>query len=205
MAINVFDSFLKEFEQPITTFVSTSVSNLASYIDGPLARRRDALCHPLWLCRDARRDFRADPGFRLAGDADRGRRPARDQLQRVPAICHGAVFRLPCRRKSAMPLAGSGLNTNSGSSVRSTAVQRDRRRQQDLRPGGLDQYRAGADRRHSPGLCRRRLVSAIRHPALCQNRSRRRHRARPDLHCAGIYSRRRARLPKPGCGRSRIS
>jgi type IV secretion system protein VirB6 len=36
MAINVFDSFLREFEQPITTFVSTSVSNLASYIDGPL-------------------------------------------------------------------------------------------------------------------------------------------------------------------------
>ena len=36
MAINVFDSFLKEFEQPITAFVSTSVSNLASYIDGPL-------------------------------------------------------------------------------------------------------------------------------------------------------------------------
>ena len=25
MAINVFDSFLKEFEQPITAFVSTSV------------------------------------------------------------------------------------------------------------------------------------------------------------------------------------
>ena len=36
MAINVFDSFLKEFEQPITAFVSTSVSNFASYIDGPL-------------------------------------------------------------------------------------------------------------------------------------------------------------------------
>jgi len=36
MAINVFDSFLKEFEQPITAFVSTSVSNLAPYIDGPL-------------------------------------------------------------------------------------------------------------------------------------------------------------------------
>ena len=36
MAVNVFDSFLKEFEQPITAFVSTSVSNLASYIDGPL-------------------------------------------------------------------------------------------------------------------------------------------------------------------------
>ncbi|WP_050631528.1 type IV secretion system protein [Bradyrhizobium viridifuturi] len=27
---------MREFEQPITTFVSTSVSNLASYIDGPL-------------------------------------------------------------------------------------------------------------------------------------------------------------------------
>ena len=26
MAINVFDSFLKEFEQPITAFVSTSVT-----------------------------------------------------------------------------------------------------------------------------------------------------------------------------------
>ena len=36
MAVNVFDSFLKEFEQPITAFVSTSVSNLATYIDGPL-------------------------------------------------------------------------------------------------------------------------------------------------------------------------
>ena len=36
MAVNVFDSFLREFEQPITTFVSTSVSNLASYVDGPL-------------------------------------------------------------------------------------------------------------------------------------------------------------------------
>src|SRR5258707_7644459 len=36
MAVIVFDSFLREFEQPITTFVSTSVSNLASYVDGPL-------------------------------------------------------------------------------------------------------------------------------------------------------------------------
>ncbi|RYE53743.1 MAG: type IV secretion protein, partial [Hyphomicrobiales bacterium] len=36
MAINVFDQFLKEFEQPITTFVSTSVSNLTSFVDGPL-------------------------------------------------------------------------------------------------------------------------------------------------------------------------
>ena len=29
MAINVFDSFLKEFEQPITAFVSTSVSKFS--------------------------------------------------------------------------------------------------------------------------------------------------------------------------------
>ena len=36
MAINVFDQFLKEFEQPITTFVSTSVSSLTSFVDGPL-------------------------------------------------------------------------------------------------------------------------------------------------------------------------
>lgn len=36
MAINIFDQFLKEFEQPITTFVSTSVSSLTSFVDGPL-------------------------------------------------------------------------------------------------------------------------------------------------------------------------
>ena len=36
MAVNVFDSFLHEFEQPITNFVSTSAGNLAAYINGPL-------------------------------------------------------------------------------------------------------------------------------------------------------------------------
>ena len=36
MTVNVFDSFLHEFEQPITNFVSTSASNLASYVNGPL-------------------------------------------------------------------------------------------------------------------------------------------------------------------------
>jgi type IV secretion system protein VirB6 len=36
MILNVFDSFLREFEQPITGFVSSSAANLASYIDGPL-------------------------------------------------------------------------------------------------------------------------------------------------------------------------
>ena len=30
MAVQIFDEFLKEFEQPITQFVSTSVQNLAS-------------------------------------------------------------------------------------------------------------------------------------------------------------------------------
>jgi type IV secretion system protein VirB6 len=36
MAIRVFDDFLTEFERPISEFVSTSVSNLAAYVDGPL-------------------------------------------------------------------------------------------------------------------------------------------------------------------------
>jgi type IV secretion system protein VirB6 len=36
MAISVFDDFLKQFEQPVTEFVSTSVANLASYVEGPL-------------------------------------------------------------------------------------------------------------------------------------------------------------------------
>ena len=37
MAIQIFDEFLKEFEQPITAFVSNSVQNLAAAIDTPLA------------------------------------------------------------------------------------------------------------------------------------------------------------------------
>jgi type IV secretion system protein VirB6 len=36
MAVAVFDEFLKEFELPITEFVSNSVQSLASYIDAPL-------------------------------------------------------------------------------------------------------------------------------------------------------------------------
>lgn len=36
MAIKVFDDILKEFERPITEFVSSSVSNLAAYVDAPL-------------------------------------------------------------------------------------------------------------------------------------------------------------------------
>src|SRR3954470_13107611 len=36
MAIQIFDEFLKEFEQPITAFVSNSVQNLAAAIDTPL-------------------------------------------------------------------------------------------------------------------------------------------------------------------------
>ena len=36
MAVAVFDEFLKEFEQPITQFVSNSVENLTSWVDGPL-------------------------------------------------------------------------------------------------------------------------------------------------------------------------
>lgn len=36
MAIQIFDEFLREFEQPLTQFVSNSVQNLASAIDTPL-------------------------------------------------------------------------------------------------------------------------------------------------------------------------
>lgn len=36
MAIQVFDEFLKEFEQPITQFVSNAVQNVSSYVHAPL-------------------------------------------------------------------------------------------------------------------------------------------------------------------------
>lgn len=36
MSINVFSEFLTEFEEPLTSFVSSSVTNLASYVDTPL-------------------------------------------------------------------------------------------------------------------------------------------------------------------------
>jgi type IV secretion system protein VirB6 len=36
MAIQVFDEFLKEFEQSITQFVSDAVQNVSSYVDAPL-------------------------------------------------------------------------------------------------------------------------------------------------------------------------
>lgn len=36
MAIQVFDEFLREFEQPLTRFVSESVTNLTSAVSGPL-------------------------------------------------------------------------------------------------------------------------------------------------------------------------
>ena len=36
MAVTVFNDFLKEFEQPITQFVTSSVQNLASYVQTPL-------------------------------------------------------------------------------------------------------------------------------------------------------------------------
>lgn len=36
MAITIFDEFLKEFEQPLTQFTSSAVSNLTSAVNGPL-------------------------------------------------------------------------------------------------------------------------------------------------------------------------
>jgi type IV secretion system protein VirB6 len=101
MAINVFDSFLKEFEQPITTFVSTSVSNLASYIDGPLrvavmlyvvlygfAVMRGAISEP--IMEFAWRAMRIVVVVLLATNSLRSSNTSR------------VYFSTPCRRRSAM-------------------------------------------------------------------------------------------------------
>src|SRR5450756_1785030 len=109
MAINVFDSFLKEFEQPITTFISTSVSNLASYIDGPLrvavilygfAVMRGAISEP--IMEFAWRAMRIVNVVLLATNSSTFQ-------QYVTGLFFDS---LP--KEIGNALAGSGLNTNSG-------------------------------------------------------------------------------------------
>ncbi|MCP3468125.1 type IV secretion system protein [Bradyrhizobium sp. CCGUVB23] len=113
MAINVFDSFLREFEQPITTFVSTSVSNLASYIDGPLrvgvtlyvvlyglAVMRGSISEP--IMEFAWRAMRIVLVVLLATNSSAFQ-------QYVTALFFDS---LP--KEIGNALAGSGLNTNSG-------------------------------------------------------------------------------------------
>ena len=102
MAINVFDSFLKEFEQPITTFVSTSVSNLASYIDGPL--RVAVMLYVILYGFAVMRGAISEPIMEFAWRAMRivivvfCSRPIPARSNSTSRVCSST----PCRRKSAM-------------------------------------------------------------------------------------------------------
>jgi type IV secretion system protein VirB6 len=113
MAINVFDSFLKEFEQPITAFVSTSVSNLASYIDGPL--RVAVMLYVILYGFAVMRGAISEPIMEFAWRAMR-------IVVVVLLATNSSAFQqyvtglffdsLP--KEIGNALAGSGLNTNSG-------------------------------------------------------------------------------------------
>jgi type IV secretion system protein VirB6 len=113
MAINVFDSFLKEFEQPITAFVSTSVSNLASYIDGPL--RVAVTLYVILYGFAVMRGAISEPFMEFAWRAMR-------IVVVVLLATNSSTFQqyvtglffdsLP--KEIGNALAGSGLNTNSG-------------------------------------------------------------------------------------------
>ncbi|WP_027556166.1 type IV secretion system protein [Bradyrhizobium sp. Cp5.3] len=113
MAINVFDSFLREFEQPITTFVSTSVSNLASYIDGPL--RVGVTLYVVLYGFAVMRGSISEPVMEFAWRAMR-------IVLVVLLATNSSAFQqyvtglffdsLP--KEIGNALAGSGLNTNSG-------------------------------------------------------------------------------------------
>src|ERR1700724_457667 len=131
MAINVFDSFLREFEQPITAFVSTSVSNLASYIDGPLrtavmlyvilygfAVMRGAISEP--IMEFAWRAMRIVVVVLLATNSSA-----------ISAIRHRSILRF-FAKGDRQCVSGVGTEHQFRSSFRSTSLQRNRRRQQDL-------------------------------------------------------------------------
>jgi type IV secretion system protein VirB6 len=113
MAINVFDSFLREFEQPITAFVSTSVSNLASYIDGPL--RTAVMLYVILYGFAVMRGAISEPIMEFAWRAMR-------IVVVVLLATNSSTFQqyvtslffdsLP--KEIGNALAGAGLNTNSG-------------------------------------------------------------------------------------------
>ena len=184
MAINVFDSFLKEFEQPITAFVSTSVSNLASYIDGPL--RTAVTLYVILYGFAVMRGAISEPIMEFAWRAMR-------IVVVVLLATNSSTFQhyvtglffdsLP--KEIGNALAGSGLNTNSGAPFDQLLSKGIDVANKIYKQAGLTNI-APALSGHSPGLCGCRIVSAIRHPALCQSRSRRGDCARPDLHCACI-------------------
>jgi type IV secretion system protein VirB6 len=113
MAVNVFDSFLREFEQPITTFVSTSVSNLASYVDGPL--RVAVMLYVVLYGFAVMRGAISEPIMEFAW------RAMRIVVVVLLATNSGAfqqhvtgLFFDSLPKEIGNALAGSGLNTNSG-------------------------------------------------------------------------------------------
>lgn len=113
MTVNVFDSFLHQFEQPITTFVSTSVSNLASWVDGPL--RVAVMLYVILYGLAVMRGAISEPIMEFAWRAMR-------IVVVVLLATNSATFQqyvsglffdsLP--KEIGNALAGSGLNTNSG-------------------------------------------------------------------------------------------
>ncbi|MDQ8727532.1 type IV secretion system protein [Bradyrhizobium sp. LHD-71] len=113
VTVNVFDSFLREFEQPITTFVSTSVSNLASYVDGPL--RLAVMLYVVLYGFAVMRGAISEPIMEFAW------RAMRIVLIVVLATNAGTfqqyvtgLFFDSLPKEIGNALAGSGLNTNSG-------------------------------------------------------------------------------------------
>ena len=84
MAIQIFDEFLKEFEQPLTQFVSNSVQNLASAIDTPLrtAVTLWVVLYGIAILRGAIREPVMSFAWRAA--ARGGHRRARDQRIDLP-------------------------------------------------------------------------------------------------------------------------
>ncbi len=113
MTVNVFDSFLHQFEQPITTFVSSSVSNLASWVDGPL--RVAVMLYVILYGFAVMRGAISEPIMEFAWRAMR-------IVVVVLLATNSATFQqyvsglffdsLP--KEIGNALAGSGLNTNSG-------------------------------------------------------------------------------------------
>ena len=200
MAINVFDSFLKEFEQPITAFVSTSVSNLASYVDGPL--RTAVMLYVILYGFAVMRGAISEPIMEFAWRAMR-------IVVVVLLATNSSAFQqyvtslffdsLP--KEIGNALAGSGLNTSSGAPF------------DQLLSKGIDIankiYEQAGLTNVAPALIAAILLvwdrfcsvpSSYTQKLVLASSSR---SARSSLQWD--YLRQRARLPKPGFGSSQTS
>ena len=169
MAIQIFDEFLNEFEQPITQFVSNSVQNLAAAIDTPLriAVTLWVVLYGIAIIRGAfaSRSW-ASPGRSSGCVRHRG---ARDQRSTFQTYVTDLFFKsLP--KEIGNAIAGSGLNTSSGAPFDKLLNKGIRGRHQDLRAIRPDQYRARADCGDPDGLHGRLGLLAVRRHALCQHR-----------------------------------